>query len=116
MKAAELLIENSYCNVAMHSLYYSCLQLIKHRLLVVFELEEKDIDFNNGKSTHVDLIKAQNKYVQEGCKNRFKKRIARLKELRVIADYFPNELTVEEIESAVSIRAEVVDLINNSKK
>lgn len=107
-KSAELLKLNTCYCAAVHSAYYSCLQMMKHLLFEKagyneLTLKEEQKRRRQG-SSHIVITRLVMKYMKSQSKSarNFNNEILLLKKMRVEADYTQIEVDLPQCEMAIS--------------
>ena len=118
LEAANLLNENGFYASACHPIYYSCLQLIAHKLITRNVTLEKQAALSSScysGNSHKCLIKESVKLIKVDRhreKKEYEDNLKQLKELRERADYKNDEIKQEECTQALAIVKLVIQKIN----
>jgi len=114
IKAAELLIEETYYASSVHCSYYSCFQLLKFVIKDFFKVDYETLSTNislSSKSSHqyiIDFIAGEIMNLSNRVESRkFKHNINDLKHYRLESDYENIEVNIEKGKKALSKAQEI---------
>lgn len=122
LDAADLLYKNHYYASACHPIYYSCLQLISHKLIKCDVTLEQQAALSSSQyhgNSHFCLIKESSNRIQAGGyreKKEYEDNIRQLKDLRERADYKEDEIKPEECCQALATAKLVIQKIKTIKE
>lgn len=115
LAAAECLRKNTYYNAACHPMYYSCLQLIKYKLIkqgISLEIQASQASSRYKGNSHKYLIQKSKELIPfKGDlrkKQEYSDNIKKLKDLRERADYQVDEIKQEECESGIRLAKSLI--------
>lgn len=114
--AADLLQRSNYYPSVIHCAYYSCVQLMKHILIVtlgIAEIELNNETRNSTKGSHEIIINRIIIYLKNNSKDwrTFNSKINQLKKLRVDADYTDISIDSSKGSNSIQLSDEVSRLL-----
>lgn len=119
--SAAYLIQESHYAPSVHCSYYSCFQLIKHKVRALKNCTYDDLENNmKGESSHTYLINQAKNYLNPKNNKKikdatiaslFKDNIKDLKAFRVTSDYENVEITHVQADKSYNLAREICDVL-----